>query len=178
MRLLLLSLLACPLAIAQSSETYIEQAGLTFEQSVQDVALAGAASGESPSGALGGASVLSNTASIAVQGDANMAALEQSGIGNVFSLAIVGSDNVFGLLQLGSDNRFQGEVFGDGNLLTNSIQSGRDNTYRLRLDGVSDSVHSILQFGDGNSATQVVGAGLTPASIEQYGGATVSIVRR
>ena len=70
------------------------------------------------------------------------------------------------------------DITGDGNRLVDSFQAGSDNVYRLRLDGVDNTEHSIRQYGPGNTASQVVGAGMTPASIEQYGGAEISIIRR
>ncbi len=177
MRLLLLVLLASPLAAAQTSETYIQQAGVTFGASVEDVALAGAVAGEALARTLMEAPLSSNVVSITQEGDENRAVLAQNGLGNQLSLVVNGSRNVVEVAQRGNDNLLVGDIIGDGNRLTDSFQIGDGNSYTLTLEGTGTE-HTLRQEGDGNQAVQVVGAGMTPASIEQYGGATVTVVRR
>lgn len=180
MRTLLLfaAALVAPLASAQSSEIYIEQAGVSLGQPAQDIALTSAVAGQSLDRSLVGTGFDSNTASVAVQGDGNVALVSQRGYGNRLGLDIAGSFNEVELYQRGVDNLLLADISGDGNRLVDSFQAGSDNVYRLRLDGVDNTEHSIRQYGPGNTASQVVGAGMTPASIEQYGGAEISIIRR
>ena len=175
---LLTAVLAAPLVSAQSSETYIEQAGMSLDQSAQDIALTSAVYRQALDRSLVGTGLDSNTASVSAQGDGNVALVSQRGYGNRLGLDITGSFNEVDLYQRGIDNLLLADITGDGNRLVDSFQAGSDNVYRLRLDGVDNTEHSIRQYGPGNTASQVVGAGMTPASIEQYGGAEISIIRR
>ena len=71
--LLLTAALAAPLVSAQSSETYIQQAGVSLGQSAQDIALPSAVAGQALDRSLVGTGFDSNTASVSVQGDGNVA---------------------------------------------------------------------------------------------------------
>ena len=174
---------AAPLASAQQSEVFIQQA----EQAIGAPAetLAGTAAGLALSDAVLEAGVGANVAVVSQQGSDNSVDLVQDGAGNQFSLSVVGQGNDLALRQLGDDNRFVGQVVGDGNVLVGpdavsagSVQEGGGNVYELLLDGVSGTGHTIRQLGGDNTAFQAVGAGMQPASIEQLGGATVTVVRR
>ena len=185
MRLFLLAVLlgAAPLASAQQSEAFIQQAERALRAPAET--LAGTAAGLALSDAVLGAGVGANVAVVSQQGSGNETDLVQDGAGNQFSLSVVGQDNTLSLLQLGDGNRFVGQVVGDGNTLAGpsafsagSVQEGGGNVYELRLDGVDETAHTIRQLGGDNTAFQAVGAGMQPASIEQLGGATVTVVRR
>ena len=181
--LLLLPLLAAPLASAQQSEAFVRQAEAALGSSAE--AVTGAQDAEAAlSAALVGTAMSANVAAVSQTGVNNEADLTQSGVGNRFGLVVDGNANSFVLSQLGDDNVFLGDVLGNANQLTDdangnpSVQEGNGNRYTLFLDGVDGRSHSLRQLGGGNEATQVVGRGMQPASIEQRGGATVVIERR
>ncbi len=185
MRLFLLAALlgAAPLASAQQSEVFVEQAEPSLRAPAE--ALAGTAAGRALSGAVLGAGIGTNVAVVSQQGAGNEVDLVQDGAGNQFGLSVMGQGNALVLRQLGDGNRFVGEVVGDRNTLAGpnatsagSVQEGGVNIYELRLDGVDDTSHTVRQLGGHNTAFQAVGAGMQPASIEQLGGATVTVVRR
>ena len=183
MRLLLLALVLAPLASAQQSDVFVQQAEQALGTSAAELA------GTSDAGVALSMAVLeagadANVATVSQTGSSNTVGLTQVGSGNQFGLVAVGSGNTIDLVQLGRDNVFLGDIVGDGNevglgfLGLPAVQLGSENRYTLFLDGVSDQSHTVRQFGDGNEATQIVGPGVQPASIEQSGGATVLVERR
>ncbi|WP_412069406.1 hypothetical protein [Rubrivirga sp. IMCC43871] len=179
MRLLALAvLLAAPLASAQQSDTFIQQAEQALGTS------AGSLAGTSDSGVALSEAVLdaggrSNVAVISQDGSDNRVDLTQRGLGNQFSLFVVGQGNELTLTQEGDGNAFLADILGSGNTLDErSIQEGDDNYYELFLDGVNGRSHLLRQLDGGNSAIQTVGVGMQPADVEQRGGATVVIERR
>ncbi len=186
MRLFSLALLlAAPLASAQQSDVFVQQAERALGTSASELA------GTTDAGAALSMAVLeagadANVATVSQSGVGNTVGLRQIGSGNQFGLVAVGTGNNVDLVQLGSDNVFLADIVGNGNevgfrffgLPIPSLQAGDGNRYELFLDGVDNQSHSVLQFGDGNSATQIVGPGMEPVSVEQSGGATVVIERR
>ncbi len=183
MRLLLLALVLAPLASAQQSDVFVQQAEQALGTSAAE--LAGTTdAGVALSMAVLEAGADANVAAVSQTGVGNRVGLDQVGSGNQFGLAAVGTGNSVDLLQLGNDNVFLADIVGDGNEVglrlfgLPGVQLGSQNSYTLFLDGVDNQSHTVRQFGDGNQATQIVGPGMQPASIEQSGGATVLVERR
>ena len=165
-----------PAAFAQS-EAFVQQAGLVRTADLETVT-SGSEADEALARALLDAPTASNVAVVQQRGVNNAIALIQDGTANLASVVMDGSGNQLELAQIGNENVLVGDIFGDNNSLVNSAQLGSNNSYTLFLDGVDRTTHSLMQRGDGNSAVQIVGPGLEPASIEQRGGAEVMIVRR
>ncbi len=179
MRLLALAaLLAAPLAHAQTGEAFVQQAGIVPSTEYAAAVAAGGSADEALARALVEAPAASNVAVVEQRGVSNAVRLLQDGTGNLASVVLSGTLNQLDLVQSGRDNVFVGDVIGDGNRMVNSAQIGDGNSYSLFLEGASGTTHSLYQFGDGNEAAQYVGPGLQPVSIEQRGGAEVTIVRR
>lgn len=181
LRLLALLLLVSPLASAQVSETFVQQAGLSFSlDAAPEVAGAGLAAREALDTAALGATVQTNVVAVSQDGLANRADILQSGLGNQFGLVIIGDENQFSLRQIGDANSFVGDIVGSGNEVSQeSIQAGNGNSYTLFLDGVNGRTLTVSQIGDGNTAVQSVAPGMAPASILQRGnGLRVTIERR
>jgi hypothetical protein len=176
--LCLAALLAAPLVHAQSGEAFVQQAGLVPSSEIDEVVMSGSSADEALARVLAGAPPSSNVAVIEQRGVGNRVRFLQEGSGNLASVVLSGVLNELDLTQSGRDNVFVGDVLGDGNRMVNSAQVGDGNSYSLVLEGVNGTTHSLYQVGDNNSAEQYVGPGLQPASIEQRGGAAVSIVRR
>ncbi|PAP77447.1 hypothetical protein [Rubrivirga marina] len=179
MRLLLLAaFFAVPLAHAQSGEAFVQQADIVLSAEVDEAIASGATADEALARALVGAPESSNVAVVDQRGAGNVVRMLQDGTGNLASVVLAGAFNQLDLVQAGRDNVFVGDIVGDGNRLVNSSQLGDGNSYSLFLEGVNGTTHSLYQVGDDNAAVQYVGPGLLPASIEQRGGAEVTIVRR
>lgn len=176
--LLLAALLVVPLAHAQSGEAFVQQAGIVASSELDEVVVPGSSAEDALARVLAGAPEASNVAVVEQRGASNAVRLLQDGTGNLASVVLSGAFNQLDLVQSGRDNVFVGDVIGDGNRMVNSAQVGDGNAYSLFLEGVNGTTHSLYQFGDGNEATQYVGPGLQPVSIEQRGGAEVTIVRR
>ena len=182
-RLALLLFLALASNASAQSEVFVEQASSTFGVST-DVII-GANNGNAQAAlnaalAEAGVSPATNVAAITQEGAGNQVDLTQQGVGNRLGLYIQGNSNQIQLSQIGNYNEFTADISGDGNTLgPESIQAGTSNQYVLISEGVNGELHTLAQYGNENQATQVVGPGLKPASIEQRGnGLQVTVERR
>ncbi len=173
--------LSAPLAAAQASETFIQQAGLSFStEAAPELAGAGLASREALDAAVLGISAQTNVIAVSQRGIMNKADIVQSGQGNLVGLDIVGNENLFSLSQIGNGNTFVGDVIGSSNeILDGSVQAGANNSYTLLLAGTATQPFSISQVGNENNAVQFVETGVAPASISQRGnGLQLTVERR
>ena len=175
--------LTAPLAAAQQSDVFIQQAEQALGTSASTLAGAEGARAALSDAVLNAA--LTTNVAVALQGgEENVLSVTQEGAGNQFALVVDGDENRVTLSQMGNDNVFLGDILGNNNTIgpdaqgNPSGQFGNGNRYELYLDGVDGVEHAVRQLGDDNSAIQTVGAGMQPVSIEQSGGATVVIERR
>ncbi|MEM1115457.1 MAG: curlin repeat-containing protein [Bacteroidota bacterium] len=179
MRTLLLSaaLLVPALASAQTGEAFVEQA---FAEAGATGAFSG--TGLDPAEALStiGIATDRNALSLDQRGSLNEVTLAQTGTNSAAVITQIGNENLLSLLQAGDDNVFLAVIVGDGQL-TDAVQDGNGNRYALLMEDplVTGVPHTILQEGDGNVLTQIVGPGTAPVDVEQRGvGFEVTVERR
>ena len=169
-----------PRGDAQSA-TYIEQAGLSLARARPGRARWSASSrGQNLDRALLGSLALSNVATISVEGSFNTAQVRpDSSRERDARSSPYGSSNAFRRCSRTLPRTCSSATSATATASPAPHQTGDGNTYRLRSTGSTRTGHSVAPDESGNTASPRGRLRLeSPVSIEQYGGATVSIVRR
>ncbi|HEX8387364.1 MAG TPA: hypothetical protein VF576_14320 [Rubricoccaceae bacterium] len=177
--LLLLIVLAAPVAAQSNTEVYVDQAtGAIGAPTSQAFGRAALGPVEALAASLQGRNLTGETNVLVVtqNGSGNALALSQIGQNNAVGLIQNGDGNVTDLAQLGDNNVVLSAIDGSGNVLRD-VQQGDNNSYSLVLSG-DETTHTVLQLGSDNVAEQTVAPGLLPASIEQRGNGLEVYVER